>query len=229
MKTIARFLAWPLVTVLTSGCMFFGFSSPAHKAVVEPAPQVAGSESSAEFQVGDRILLAVEGDTALTDTFTVHTGPAITLPTIGEMPLTGIRRSEVEPYLQDRIAKYVKEPAVHAKALVRIAIEGEVAHPGFYAVPTDIVLSDALMAAGGLTTEAKMSDVRIDRAGQMIMEPQKLQYAVSQGRTIDDLGLRAGDRIYIPRLVRRDAESNFRILAILLTIPVGIYTIMHLK
>jgi hypothetical protein len=28
---------------------------------------------------------------------------------------------------------------------------------------------------------------------------------------------------------RRDFESNFRILAILLTIPVGIYTIAHLR
>jgi len=32
------------------------------------------------FQVGDRILLVVEGDTTLSDTFTVVAGPAIQLP-----------------------------------------------------------------------------------------------------------------------------------------------------
>jgi polysaccharide export outer membrane protein len=227
MKTI-RSAAWTLTGVLMSGCMF-GHHSASRSMAPENSAQVSEADTSAEFQVGDRILLVVEGDTALTDTFTVHTGPAITLPTIGELTLKGIRRSEVDAYMQDRIAKYIKEPAVHAKSLVRLAIEGEVAHPGFYAVPTDVVLSDALMAAGGLTTEAKMSEVRIDRAGREIMDSGKLQYAVAQGRTIDDLGLRAGDRIYIPRLARRDMESNFRILAILLTIPVGIYTIMHLR
>jgi protein involved in polysaccharide export with SLBB domain len=117
---------------------------------------------------------------------------------------------------------------IHAKALVRLAIEGEVAHPGFYAVPTDVVLSDVLMAAGGLTTEAKMQNMKIDRAGRPLIDGDNLQRAVAQGRTLDDLGLRAGDRIYVPRMTRRDLESNFRILAILLTVPVAIYTLGHL-
>lgn len=190
---------------------------------------VVAQESTREFSVGDRILLVVEGDTALTDTFTVQPGPMIMLPVIGQMPLGGIARNDVEKYLQDKVGRYFKQPVIHAKALVRLAIEGEVAHPGFYAVPTDVVLSDALMAAGGLTTEAKMKDLKIDRAGRELMKSDKLQYAVAQGRTIDDLGLRAGDRIYVPRIVRRDAESNFRILAILLTVPVAIYTIVHLR
>jgi hypothetical protein len=85
------------------------------------------------------------------------------------------------------------------------------------------------MAAGGLTTEAKMSNMKIDRAGRELINGDKLQFAVAQGRTIDDLGLRAGDRIYVPKMVRRDAESNFRILAIMLSVPVAIYTIVHLR
>ena len=181
------------------------------------------------FQVGDRILLTVEGDSILSDTLTVHPGPAVMLPVIGAIPLQGVKRIDIEPYMRDRLAHYLKDPVVHAKALVRLAIEGEVAHPGFYAVPTDVVLSDALMSAGGLTTEAKMSDMKIDRAGHELLEGERLQFAVAQGKTIDDLGLHAGDRIYVPRLVRHDPESKFRILAILLTVPVGIYTIMHLR
>jgi protein involved in polysaccharide export with SLBB domain len=192
-------------------------------------PGAAAQESNREFQVGDRILLTVEGDTALTDTFTVRPGPIIMLPVIGQMDLKGVRRNDVEKYLQERVGRYFKQPVVHAKALVRLAIEGEVAHPGFYAVPTDVVLSDALMAAGGLTTEAKMGDMKIDRAGRQVLEGDKLQFAVAQGRTIDDLGLRAGDRIFVPRMVRHDPESKFRILAIMLSVPVAIYTIVHLR
>ena len=83
MKTI-RCAAWTLTGVLMSGCMF-GHHSASRSMAPEHSAGVAESESAGEFQIGDRILLVVEGDTALTDTFTVHTGPAITLPTIGEM------------------------------------------------------------------------------------------------------------------------------------------------
>jgi polysaccharide export outer membrane protein len=188
----------------------------------------AAQESTRQFQVGDRILLEVYGDTALSDTFTVQAGPAIDLPVIGVMPLSGVKRTEVQAYLTKELERYLKEPMVRARALVRLAIEGEVADPGFYAVPADLVLSDAFMVAGGLTTEAKMSDVKIDRAGREIFEGEKLRFAVAQGKTIDDLGLRSGDRIYVPRLMRRDAESNFRILGIILTIPIAIYGIAQL-
>src|SRR2546422_5770131 len=77
-----------------------------------PAPQVAGSG----FQVGDRILLQVEGDSLLSKTFAVGPGPALTLPVIGAIPLTGVRRSDIEPYLSQQLARYLKEPVVHAKA-----------------------------------------------------------------------------------------------------------------
>ena len=185
-------------------------------------------ESSKEFQVGDRILLVVEGDTALSDTFTVAPGPEVVLPVIGSMSLAGVRRNQIETYMGEQLGRYLKQPTVRAKALVRLAVEGEVAHPGYYPVPTDIVLSDVLMAAGGLTTEAKMSGLKIDRAGKELMEGDELRHAVAQGRTVDQLGLRAGDRIYIPRITRRDMESNFRILSIVLGIPIAIYTITQI-
>src|SRR5207249_3222905 len=77
------------------------------------------------FQVGDRILLQVEGDSLLSKTFAVGPGPALTLPVIGAIPLTGVRRSDIEPYLSQQLARYVKEPVVHAKALINLSILGE--------------------------------------------------------------------------------------------------------
>lgn len=191
-------------------------------------PALAAQESSREFQVGDRILLVVEGDTVLSDTFTVVPGPSIVLPVIGPIKLAGVRRSDTQRFLEKELGRYLKDPTIRARALVSVAIEGEVANPGFYAVPTDVVLSDVLMAAGGLTTEAKMSDMKIDRAGKELIEGDKLQYAVAQGKTVDQLGLRAGDRIYIPRVTRRDLESNFRILSIILSVPLAIYAITQI-
>ena len=53
-----------------------------------------------------------------------------------------------------------------------------------------------------------------------------LENAVRAGRTFDGLGLRAGDRLYMPR--RRDWYTSVQTLAILLTIPITVYTITQI-
>src|SRR5438132_11605091 len=87
------------------------------------------------FQVGDQISLQVEGDTALSHTFTVGAGPALTLPVIGAIPLAGVQRAAVETYLTQQLGRYVTSPVVHATALVRLSILGEGEGPGCDTVP----------------------------------------------------------------------------------------------
>src|SRR5438445_13714728 len=96
------------------------------------------------FQVGDRILLHVERDSALSDTFTVVAGPALRLPAIGEISLAGVRRTDLEAHLTRELGRYIKNPVVQARALIRISVVGEVTRPGYYAVPSAPVVADAL-------------------------------------------------------------------------------------
>src|SRR2546427_10530858 len=72
------------------------------------------------FQVGDRILLHVERDSALSDTFTVVAGPALRLPNIGEISLAGVRRTDLEAHLTRELSRYIKDPVVQARALIQI-------------------------------------------------------------------------------------------------------------
>ena len=180
------------------------------------------------FQVGDQISLQVEGDTALSHTFTVGAGPALTLPVIGAIPLAGVQRAAVETYLTQQLGRYVKNPVVHAKALVRLSILGEVERPGFYAVPADVVMGDALMVAGGPTRDAKVGDWRVERNGERVWVGDALRQAIAQGRTIDQMNLHSGDQIFVPREVRKDAETTWRIIGILVTLPVAIYGLTRL-
>jgi protein involved in polysaccharide export with SLBB domain len=100
-----------------------------------------------------------------------------------------------------------------------------VTRPGFYGVPADALLSDALMAAGGPTGEADLRKVRIEREGRTIWEGKPLQQAMAQGRTIDDAGLIAGDRYIVPHHGRTSAGDVLRFGAFLLSIPVTVYTL----
>jgi protein involved in polysaccharide export with SLBB domain len=151
-----------------------------------------------DFQVGDRILLTVQGHPELTDTFTVTDGRKLVLPMIGDLPLAGVLRSELEPYLRGHVGRFIRNPQLHARSTLRVSVLGEVGQPGYYAISSESLVTDALMVAGGPTTRARLSSMRIERGDRRVMQGDELQEAITQGRTFDQLSLRAGDRIVVP-------------------------------
>ncbi|HEY6807553.1 MAG TPA: SLBB domain-containing protein [Gemmatimonadales bacterium] len=173
------------------------------------------------FRPGDRILLAVDGEQALSDTFTVTEGPAVALPGLGAFPLSGVRRGDIEGFLTTQLTRYLVHPVVHARALIRVGVLGELTHPGFYALPADALVSDALMAAGGLTRDARFGQLHIDRDGHAMLSGAALQAAITRGETLDHLGLHSGDAIVVPR--RRDMAALVQILGLAITVPAAIY------
>jgi protein involved in polysaccharide export with SLBB domain len=175
-----------------------------------------------DFQVGDRILLAVEGERDLTDTFTVGPQRAITLPLVGQVALAGVLRSELEPALHTALAKYYRDPVAHARALMPVSILGEIARPGFYTVPTEARLTDVLMLAGGPGRDAQLDRIRIERDGRSIWEGQALQQGITEGMTLDQLSVRAGDHIMVPSSKRSDLEKTTRVLFYLLSLPAAV-------
>jgi polysaccharide export outer membrane protein len=184
-------------------------------------------QPSEPFVPGDVIRLVVEGDSTLSGIFTVGPGPALTLPVIGEISLVGVRRADLESQLRERLGRYLRNPIVHAKALIRLMIVGEVNKPGVYAVSTDQVLADALTVAGGPTPGARVTGIRIERGDRRFLEGDRLQAALARGMTVDDLNLRAGDRIVVPRL--RDPESTWRILGFATGSLLAVYGILRLS
>jgi len=176
------------------------------------------------FQAGDRILLRVEGDSALTDTFTVVAGPALRLPDVGEISLAGVSRTDLEAHLTQQLRRYIKDPVVQARALIRVSVVGEVTRPGFYAVPVDLVLPDALMLAGGATQLARVDRLLILRGSAPLWGGDRLQRAIAHGATLDQLGVQAGDRIQVPG--ERDPESKWRITGIIVSSLAAVVTIV---
>lgn len=191
------------------------------------ATMVAAQARLTPFQVGDRILLRVAGDSTLSDTFTVVTGPALRLPMIGEISLAGVQRAEVEEHLTRELGRFIKDPVVEARALIRVSLAGEVVHPGFYAVPIDLVLADALMLAGGATQDARVDQMRIFRGSAAVWEGSGLQGAIARGATLDELGIRAGDRIQVPG--QRDPESKWRMAGLIVTTLATALTVIALS
>lgn len=205
------------------------YSQPVRDRARAEALQIRSRLTDGDFQVGDRISLVVEGEQALSDTFTVRDGRLLRLPVVGDLSLVGVLRSELEDHLRIALGKFLRDPTVRARSLIRLSLLGEVARPGYYVVPTDMVLSDALMLAGGPTGNAKLTAMRVDRSGQPIWADQHLQDAIAKGRTIDQLNLQAGDQIFVPkRGGGLFSESTVRTVSLIIGIPVAIYSVVQL-
>lgn len=160
--------------------------------------RVGGAQAPDEFHVGDRIALTVEGPQAIAgDTLVVREGLVVNLPTFGDISLAGVKRSNIQSYLTQQISKYIKDPVVHATPLVRVSILGEVGRPGFYTVPSDMLLSDIVMRAGGPTGNADLSRTVVKRDGKELLSKQQAQAALANGETLDQLRIAPGDEIVV--------------------------------
>ena len=91
--------------------------------------------ANGDFLPGDRIQLVIVGDTALSKTFSVRPDTTIELPNMDPISLHGVLRSELDGYLDQKLRKYLTDPDVQARSLIRLAVVGEVAHRGFYDLP----------------------------------------------------------------------------------------------
>jgi protein involved in polysaccharide export with SLBB domain len=172
-----------------------------------------------DFRRGDRIVLEVQSESTLTDTFTVGSRQELLLPppTVGTLALKGVLRSELQDKLTEYVARFRQNPVVRAYPLIRLSIQGEVAHGGVYSVPADGRLADAIMAAGGTTQFAKANKITIDRNGKQIWEGSSLEL------NIDELGLRDGDQLVVGSDRPGKGRENLRLVALVISIAGGLY------
>jgi protein involved in polysaccharide export with SLBB domain len=194
------------------------------EALTREAAVVRARLTEGDFHVGDQIYLFVRNEEELTDTFTVAPGPLLVLPIGNEMELGGLLRSELEAKLNEHLGRYIRSPQVRAQALVRISVIGEVGQPGFYVLPADVSVTEAFTVAGGPTRRADIEDVRVERRGERIWDGEPLALAMNEGRTFDQLGIRAGDQFVVPE--HRSTGETLRIL--LISIPTAIFALSRI-
>lgn len=152
-----------------------------------------------DFIPGDRILLVVEGDTALSDTFTVRGDRMLPLPNIPPISLQGVLDSELEGHLTKELLKYIKTVSLEATPLVRISLLG-FPQSNFYTVPVDQAITDVITAAGGWgsATAGTHDKAVVRRNGKVFLDAKATAAAVREAKTVGDMSLRDGDELYLP-------------------------------
>jgi protein involved in polysaccharide export with SLBB domain len=150
-----------------------------------------------DFRVGDRIVLDVRGEDDIPDTVQVQPGPVIVLGNIGEISLAGVLRSELQRHLTTQISRFIREPVVYSRSMIRLAVDGQILTPGFHVLPADMLIGEVLMAAGGPAAQADMDRIRVMRGETVLLDADVVAQAIIDGRSLDQLSMRAGDRIEV--------------------------------
>ena len=171
-----------------------------------------------DFDVGDRILLSIRGDSLMSDTVTVRAGRMIRLENMPDISLQGVLRSELQDYLSTQLARYIKRPDIQTTSLVRVAVMGAVNKPGYYQLPADIAMADAIMIAGGPTQNADMGRTQLKRGTDVLYSSALLGQEVAKGATLDQLNIRPGDQIQIGE----KHKTNFPLIASIVGITAGL-------
>ncbi len=177
-----------------------------------------------EFHVGDRIALTVEGGPqAISDTIPVREGLILRLAGLGDISLAGVKRSDAQKYLTEQIGKFIRNPIVHATPLIRISVLGEVGRPGFYTMPSDVLLSDVVMRAGGPTGNADLARTVLKRGPDEIVSKEEVANALTAGMTLDQLHVAPGDEM----IVGAKPASSFDTVLKVLGVAVPLVTLFY--
>lgn len=176
-----------------------------------------------DFRAGDRIVLQVQGDSTLNDTVVVADGPTLKVLSLPEDSLRGVLRSELQQHLSAWVTRYYKNATVKATPLIRFGVLGEVNRPGYYRLPINIAVTDAIMSAGGPTQRADIPKTVVRRRSQELLSKAAMRDAMVGGLTLEQLGLDAGDELVIG--ARRD--RNWMGIVQIATLVTGLALSVH--
>lgn len=97
--------------------------------------------------------------------YIVDTNGEIKFPILGQIKIGGLKKSEAEALIKEKLKPYLKDPIVSIQFMnYRITILGEVSRPGTYTIKNErISLLEALGLAGDLTIYGRRDNVLLIR------------------------------------------------------------------
>lgn len=174
--------------------------------------------SEGDFRIGDLIELRIDAVPGVNDTVTVLEGRRINVRGYRQVSLAGVLRSELESKLQLDLADYIRNTTVSARPMVRVAVFGTVARPGYISVPVEVSLDQVLMLAGGPAATAAVEKTRLMRTDEVILNADEFLAAVASGKTLADLGVLDGDALVVPPgELPWDRNATLQIVSLFLT------------
>ena len=181
--SVLRVLAAILATATLAGC-----AAPPAEGPAAPAPRPVVN-APYRLASGDRLRVIVFGQADLTNSYSVDSSGAVSMPLIGRVPAQGLTTAELERTVAARLRQgYLRDPSVSIEVqdFRPFFILGAVACSGQYPFVNGMTVQQAVAVAGGFATHAVESEVGVTRTvdGQATTFAAPLSYPVRPGDTI---------------------------------------------
>ncbi|TDP40227.1 protein involved in polysaccharide export with SLBB domain [Idiomarina aquatica] len=126
---------------------------------------------------------------------------SILIPKLGPVQVAGLTYTETKDVVRARIKEQMigVEAAVSLGELraIQVFVVGEAYRPGSYTISSLSTITQALVAAGGVSEIGSVRDIQIKRAGKTVVSFDLYDLLID-GNAVDDLVLQSGDVVHIP-------------------------------
>lgn len=146
---------------------------------------------------GDVLRIEVWGRQELTGRFQVDELGNVNYPMLGAISTVGINVAELRDTLRTGLENLFADPFVTITPLFRLAVLGKVRDPGLYTVDPTLTVLDLVALAGGPSADGNLNGTRLLRGGEEIRVNLRRQSL--RGQTLQEMGVRSGDQIIVPR------------------------------
>lgn len=159
-------------------------------------PLVTSAAQSYSLRPGDVLEIKVWGQDQFSGRFQIDENGKFQYPVLGEIDTRHLTLAQLRDSVRAGLATIFRTPFVTITPLFRMAVLGEVQHPGLYTVDPTLSVVDVVAMAGGASRYGNMKKIHLLRNGK------ELQFNVERGlngRTLGEIGVRSGDEIVVPR------------------------------
>ena len=167
-----------------------------------PSPPV---EAPPSYRVGapDSLAISILPEPTIEAQVVVRPDGMITVPLIGEVRAGGRTVPEITAEIEERIARYKRDPkvtvALAAAASTDIVVLGEVKSPSSFPLVKETRIVAAIGLVGGTTAYGWDSRIRVIRTVSDVTKVMRVNLsAIRKGDLRTNLMLQAGDFVYVP-------------------------------
>jgi protein involved in polysaccharide export with SLBB domain len=189
--------------VFTALCFVLALSTAGLKSAHAQAPntvnlEAAGSTHDEVFVAGEALTIEVALDTAafLGGGYPIDSAGFVELPILGKYLVAGRSRDELEAFLGQKFANYLRDTHIKVMPAIRLTLLGFWIHQGMYYVNPKSTVWEAVYISGGMAGERTIDEIEVKRGTTTTRISFLDEY--SRGATLQAAGFHSGDIIVVP-------------------------------